>query len=99
MSQNVFADIRKWADARNLVFGCSQHAQMVKLMEEVGELANAIARKKESDIRDAIGDCIVVLTILAAQNGTLVESCVIDAYHTIKDRTGKMVDGIFVKDT
>lgn len=90
--------IRSWAFDRNLIEGSNSQAQMVKLMEEMGELAAGIARKNIPDIVDGIGDCVVVLTILAAQNGLSIEGCIIDAYDTIKDRKGRMVDGVFIKE-
>jgi hypothetical protein len=39
----------------------------------------------------------VVLTILAAQKGFNIEECIAHAWSQIKDRKGRMVDGIFVK--
>lgn len=95
---NTFNLIRSWAYDRNLIEGATPQAQMLKMTEEVGELAAGIARSKISDTKDAIGDCVVVLTILAAQLGTSIESCTEIAYNQIKDRKGKMVDGIFVKE-
>lgn len=98
MSNNVFEDIRQWAYDRNLVHGSTQQAQVAKLAEEFGELAGAIIRQDYSKTTDSIGDMVVVLTIIAEQEGINIESCIIDAYHEIKDRKGKMVDGIFVKE-
>lgn len=49
-------------------------------------------------IADSIGDCVVVLTILAAQNGLQIEDCIAQAYDEIKERRGVMKDGVFVKD-
>jgi NTP pyrophosphatase (non-canonical NTP hydrolase) len=95
---NTFNLIIEWAHARNLIEGATRQGQMLKLTEEVGELAAAIARGKEDDVRDAIGDAVVVLTILAAQSGVTIERCITDAYDVIKNRTGKMVDGVFVRD-
>ena len=66
-------------------------------MEEAGELAKSI--NKQTDVRDDIGDCIVVLTILAAQKGTTLRECMTVAYNDIKDRQGIMLDGVFVKST
>jgi NTP pyrophosphatase (non-canonical NTP hydrolase) len=66
-------------------------------MEEAGELAAAIARQDEDEFQDAIGDMFVVLTILAAQKGFNIEECIAHAWSQIKDRKGRMVDGIFVK--
>jgi NTP pyrophosphatase (non-canonical NTP hydrolase) len=92
-----FELIRNWAYDRNLIKGSNPQAQMLKMTEEVGELAHAIARSKLPEAKDAIGDCVVVLTILAEQLGLDIESCIDAAYEQIKDRKGRMVDGVFVK--
>lgn len=93
-----FQDIRAWAEDRNLIKGASMQAQTVKLLEECGELAAGVARKQQDKIVDSIGDAVVVLTILAAQAGVDVEACIESAWQEIKDRKGRMVDGVFVKD-
>ena len=104
MSQEVkplselVALIQNWAWDRNLIDGSTPNAQMLKLMEEVGELAGGVCKDKADVIKDSIGDVFVVLTIIAAQMGWSIEECVQAAYAEIKDRKGKMVDGIFVKD-
>ena len=74
------------------------NAQMMKLMEEVGELAKAVAYRDEHGLKDGIGDCAVVLIILAAQYGLTFEQCLDHAWDEIKDRTGKLKDGLFKKD-
>lgn len=71
--------------------------QLAKLTEEVGELAAAIVRCRDADTKDAIGDCAVVLTILAEQLGVAMEDCVESAYDEIKGRRGRMIDGVWVK--
>lgn len=93
-----FEDIRNWAEDRNLIEGSDPKSQMLKLTEELGELAHAIARDNKSEIVDALGDLIVVATILAAQYDWAVEECIEHAWHEIKDRKGRMVDGIFIKE-
>lgn len=94
-----YADlIRKWAEDRNLIKGSDLKSQFVKLIEEAGELANAIGKKNDIEFADAIGDMFVVLTIMAAQNRMHIEDCIDGAWQEIKDRKGKMLDGIFVKD-
>lgn len=95
---NQFDKIRTWAVQRNLVEGSDSKNQMLKLMEEMGELADAIGKKNRNKLVDSIGDMVVVLTILAQQNNTSIEYCITEAYNEIKDRKGKMVDGIFVKE-
>jgi NTP pyrophosphatase (non-canonical NTP hydrolase) len=90
--------IREWAEDRNLIAGSTVQAQFVKLIEEIGELAEAIAKGKDEQFMDSIGDAFVVLTILAAQKNLEIEECVVYAWHEIKDRKGRMEDGIFVKE-
>lgn len=93
-----FDNIRQWAADRNLILGSNPPAQMLKLTEEVGEIAAAIARRKDSEAMDGIGDAVVVLTILAAQLGLHIEDCIESAWNEIKDRRGRMVDGVFIKE-
>lgn len=97
-TMNTFDKIKQWAHDRNLVHGSNPQAQMLKMTEEVGELAGAIAKKKAFEAADAIGDCIVVLTILSAQLNLDIQNCIDLAYNQIKDRKGQMVNGVFVKE-
>lgn len=94
-----FDRIRRWAAARNLIQGSTPAQQMPKLVEEVTELDEAINDDNREEFIDAIGDCIVVLTIMAAQKGINVEDCLDAAWLQIKDRKGTMVDGVFVKES
>ena len=41
---------------------------------------------------------VVVLTNMAHLGGTKIEECIDSAYKVISKRTGKMVNGTFVKD-
>lgn len=94
----IYAErIRQWAHDRNLLAGSTPQAQFVKLIEEAGELAAAIARGDQDEFEDALGDMFVVMTILAAQTGADIEECIAAAWNEIKDRRGKMIDGIFVR--
>ena len=68
-------------------------------MEEAGELAQALLKKDTYEIKDAIGDMVVVLTNLAALEGMQIESCITSAYNEISKRKGKMINGTFVKQT
>lgn len=96
---NIFDQIRQWAADRNLIEGSTPEKQMLKLIEEVGELASAMARSRhKACLIDSFGDAVVVLTILAAQHGLNIEACIAAAYDEIKDRKGRMVDGVFIKE-
>lgn len=93
-----FNTIRQWAKAKGILEKADTKTQFIKLMEEIGELCIAIQKNDKSEMIDAIGDCVIVLTNLAAIEGLFIENCINEAYSVIEKRTGKMVDGIFVKD-
>lgn len=96
---NVYDLIRLWAEMRGIYKDGDAKTQFVKLQEEAGELARAILKNDREELIDSIGDMMVVLTNLAALEGLKVEDCVVSAYQVIEKRTGKMVNGSFVKDT
>ena len=91
--------IRTWADERGLYDKGDTKTQYLKLMEEAGELGRAILKNDQDEFVDAIGDMVVVLTNLAELGDTSIEYCTDEAYKVISKRTGKMVNGTFVKDT
>ena len=93
-----FGLIREWAQTRGLYDKGNTHTQYVKLQEEAGELAKALLQNDYDEVNDAIGDMVVVLTNLAHLHGTEIEHCIDDAYKVISKRTGKMINGTFVKD-
>jgi NTP pyrophosphatase (non-canonical NTP hydrolase) len=93
-----FEKIRRWADDRDLIRGATAQMQFVKLIEEIGELAEGIAKGRKAAVVDGIGDAVVVLTILAAQHDVSIEQCIEAAWGEIKDRRGKMVNGVFIKE-
>ena len=92
-----FELIRQWASKRGILDKGNSHTQYVKLMEEAGELAQALLNKDTYEIKDAIGDMVVVLTNLAALEGMTIENCIDSAYNEIANRTGTMLNGTFVK--
>ena len=89
--------IEAWAKNRGLD-KTNSDKQLIKLVEEVGELSEARNKEWRDKQIDSLGDIFVVLTIYALQNGLRIDDCIKEAYNTIKDRNGKMVDGVFVKD-
>ena len=97
-TDNRFQLIRDWAGERGLYSKGDTKTQFCKLMEEAGELGRAILKDDNPEFKDAIGDMVVVLTNLAHMGGTTIEDCIDTAYDVISKRTGKMVNGTFVKD-
>ena len=98
LQTQYFDLIREWADERGLYEYGDSKTQVVKLVEEVGEICRAVLKDNHSDVEDGIGDAVVVLTNLAELQGTTIEGCIERAYNEIKDRTGKMDNGTFKKD-
>lgn len=94
---NQFELIRGWATVRGLYEKGDAKTQYIKLQEEAGELAKALLKDDQLEIIDAIGDIVVVLTNLSHLAGYKIEDCIDSAYDVISKRTGKMINGTFVK--
>ena len=90
--------VAQWAEERNLIEGSNPHLQMTKLFEECEELSHALQDDDTKEIVDAIGDIQVVLAVMCAQLGLNIDQCREVAWDEIKDRKGKMIDGVFVKE-
>ena len=88
--------IGQWHRDRNLIDGSTDKDQYMKLIQEAGELSDSLCKGK--DIKDDIGDMMVVLINIMVRNNLTIEECLAVAYEDIKDRKGKMIDGIFVKE-
>lgn len=94
---NEFNKIRNWAAERGIYAKGDPKTQYVKLIEETGELAKAILKNNDEEFIDAIGDCVIVLTNLAALKGYKIEDCINISYQVISKRKGDMYNGTFVK--
>lgn len=106
--------VEQWAQDKGIFDKATPLKQGLKTKEEVDELIEALTAQSEGDetfinskgikvntkdeIEDAIGDIIVTLIIQAKMQGVSIEKCLNGAYETIRNRTGKMIDGQFVKD-
>ena len=92
-----FDKIRDWAEYNGIYAKGDPKTQYIKLMEEAGEVGRAILKQDLPEIKDGIGDMVVVLTNLAELCDLSIEECVESAYEVISKRTGKMENGTFVK--
>ena len=95
--ENLVELIEQWHHDRNLIEGSTDKDQYLKLIQEAGELSDSICKGK--DICDDIGDMMVVLINIMARNDLSMKECLQVAYDDIKDRKGKMIDGVFVKES
>ncbi|WP_416149406.1 MazG-like family protein [Salipaludibacillus sp. HK11] len=94
LKENIF----EWAEDKGLD-QAQPEKQMLKLMEEVGELAQGLAKGNRDQVIDSIGDVFVVLTIFSMQLDLDLTECVEISYEEISDRKGQMINGVFVKES
>tara|TARA_R100001377_G_scaffold33869_1_gene18591 strand:+ start:246 stop:551 length:306 start_codon:yes stop_codon:yes gene_type:complete len=97
MNDDLINAVNLWSMSRGIVNNSTPLAQFAKLVSEIGELGDNIA--KQRDVTDDIGDCLVVLNTIAIMFDTTLEDCLNVAYNDIKDRKGHMnSEGIFIKE-
>lgn len=99
---DLIAKINHWADERNLK-QADPKIQWMRITEEVGEIRDVLLKPtKFTDpqmaLKDAIGDTLVTIIVLAHQLDLDVTECLNVAYEEIKNRKGKMINGTFVKE-
>jgi len=94
----IFEDLTlQWSEDRGILQNSTAQIQGLKLVSELGELCDNLAKGR--DVKDDIGDCLVVLTNIANMKGTNLQECFEVAYEDIKDRKGFLnSDGIFIKE-
>ena len=95
--------VMEWADDRNIFENSDAIKQISKTQEELDETLDALKQLKQGEesileVADGIGDMIVTIILLAKMVGLDSVDCLADAYDEIKDRKGKMVNGLFVKE-
>lgn len=105
-TDNTFSDlitkINHWADERNLK-QADPKIQWMRVTEEVGEIRDVLLKptkftEPQAALKDAIGDTLVTIVVLAYQLDLDVTECLGIAYEEIKNRKGKMINGTFVKE-
>jgi NTP pyrophosphatase (non-canonical NTP hydrolase) len=90
--------VEQWAEEKGILSKATPIKQAMKTQEELTELCNAILDNNKEEIKDAIGDIMVTLIIQAKMQEMTIEECLNAAYDVISKRTGKMVNGQFMKD-
>ena len=96
--KNIKEKVLEWGAERNLLHNENALKQYSKLQEESNELLMSILDKDPYLQIDSIGDCAIVLIILANQLGHDFDKCLESAYDEIKNRTGRTENGNFIKD-
>ena len=93
---NLISQVEQWSMDKDL-HKANPDKQAMKVWEESGEIAAALLCKDKEALMDGIGDTVVTLIILAQQHGWTLERCLQYAYDEIKNRTGVLKNGTFVK--
>ena len=88
----------EWARVRGILEKSDPKTQCLKFISEAGELADNIAKGDHAAAEDDLGDILVTLILLAELTNKDLLECLTSAYETIRNRSGKMIDGVFVKD-
>jgi len=97
--QTIIDNIIQWHQDRNLIEGSTNKDQVLKLAQELGELSDNVCKNNHPMlIADDLGDMMVVMLNIMYRNELTIDVCLQKAYDSIKDRKGKMIDGIFVKE-
>ena len=87
-----------WAKDKGIFEKGTPLKQSYKTIEEVAELIYAVSINDKAEIKDALGDILVTIIIQAKMQDLDLMECVESAYNIISQRTGKMVNGTFMKD-
>jgi NTP pyrophosphatase (non-canonical NTP hydrolase) len=95
--------VSQWGIDKGIIEKSDPKSQFLKTVSEVGELADAVNKRDIEEMEDAVGDILVTLILMLEmykKEGvkTDLEKCLRGAYDIISKRTGKMVNGVFVKD-
>ncbi len=94
---SYFDKYTQWGLDRGIIQNGNVLAQGLKLVSELGELTDNLAKGR--CIKDDIGDCMVVLNMLAQMTNTPLIDCFEQAWGDIKDRKGFMNEhGVFIKE-
>lgn len=97
--QDLINSVLQWADDRQILDNSTTHAQLMKTMSELGELADAEIKHDRDGIIDGIGDVLVTLCIYSEMHDLNLDQCLAAAYDVIKDRKGHLSpSGVFVKE-
>ena len=101
--ENRFDELEKkvivWAEDRGIFASSNATAQFLKTMSEAGELADHLSKDAPiEELVDDIGDMLVTMILMGEFIGVNLVDCLDYAYDEIKNRKGKMVGGVFVKE-
>lgn len=93
----LIGNVYQWAKEKDLLKPENAPKQFMKCIEEFGETASAINKRHYDQIKDGVGDTFVTVIILCLQLGLTPQEALASAWDEIKNRKGKTINGVFVK--
>jgi NTP pyrophosphatase (non-canonical NTP hydrolase) len=114
MEEKKFEELQqlviKWAEDRNIFEFSNPIKQLTKTQEELDETMLALGKFTDAqnqteknqaflEVIDGIGDMVVTIILLSKMVDVDLVHALSQAYDVIKDRKGKMIDGLFVKES
>jgi NTP pyrophosphatase (non-canonical NTP hydrolase) len=105
MMEALEQEVIQWAEEKGIFEKSTPIKQMEKMEEEVNELFTEVFieetdnRDDVSGIKGELGDVLVTCIVQAQFHGLSLPTCLSAATDKITKRTGRMIDGQFVKDT
>jgi NTP pyrophosphatase (non-canonical NTP hydrolase) len=96
--KELINNVEEWAADKGILEHATTLRQAEKTLEECQELICAILNEDREEIKLELGDVLVTLIIQAKMQNITIEECLQGAYDVISKRTGKMINGQFIKD-
>lgn len=95
---SLFNRTKNWGYKVGIFEANNKRKQLLKMIEELDELFDALDSGTAEEVSMEIGDLYVVLGIIAHMTGNVPDDCLSLALAKIEKREGRIVDGVFVKD-
>ena len=89
--------VEQWAERKGIHEGDGK-TQTLKMMAEVGEFADELAKGNRDGMVEELGDVLVTIIVTAQQLGFDPEYALRVAYDKISKRKGTTVNGVFIKE-
>lgn len=97
MIEELEKAVIEWAKEKGIIDNSDPISQIEKTEEEFNELYWGVIGNDRPEIIDGIGDVMVTLIIQSHMQGLTLEECLLHSYNIISKRTGRMENGVFVK--
>lgn len=92
------SNVEAWGEKHDFVKPENAAKQLLKIVEELGEVTNSFLKQKPEAEKDGIGDLMVTIALYCKIRDINIDECMGLAWEQIKDRNIKNVNGTLVKE-